>query len=84
MSFKPCVGCGWCCLSDQCEVSHRKYGYRPRCPDLFWDEDAQRYVCLLMLDPVAGETARRELFAGQGCCAPLTTWRENVRNRDND
>lgn len=84
MSSKPCVGCGWCCLSDQCEVSHRKYGYRKRCPDLFWDEQLNRYVCLLMLDPELGAEARKQLFEGQGCCAPLMHWRDDVRNRDND
>lgn len=48
---KPCVGCGWCCLTDPCMESHRKYGYMRRCPDLFWDEEKQRYMCGMMLDP---------------------------------
>ncbi|MEF2145485.1 MAG: hypothetical protein V3573_08570 [Desulfovibrionaceae bacterium] len=78
------MGCGWCCISDQCEVSHRKYGYMRRCPDLYWDETAKRYLCRTMSDPVQGEDARRQLFEGQGCCAPLTHWREDVRNRDED
>lgn len=84
MSSKPCVGCGWCCLSDPCEVSHRKYGYTKRCPDLYWDDTLKRYLCGLMEDESEGEDARRELFEGQGCCAPLMTWRDDVRNRDND
>ncbi|NDV28713.1 hypothetical protein [Desulfovibrio sp. JC010] len=84
MSGKPCVGCGWCCISDQCEVSHRKYGYMKRCPDLFWDESMNRYICLLMSDPDEGEDAKRQLFEGLGCCAPLMTWRDDVRNRDGD
>lgn len=54
-----------------------------RCPDLFWDEEMGRYLCLLMADPDQGADARRELFQGQGCCAPLMDWRDNVRNRDN-
>lgn len=84
MSSEPCVGCGWCCLSDPCDVSHRRYGYRPRCPDLFWDQAGERYVCLLMQDPLVGEETRKLLGAGQGCCAPLMTWRNEVRNRDKD
>jgi hypothetical protein len=43
-----------------------------------------RYVCTLMLDPVEGEKFRRELFAGDGCCAPLNCWRDDVRNRDDE
>lgn len=82
MSSEPCVGCGWCCLTDPCEVSHRKYGYKRRCPELYWDRQAGRYLCALMDDPEEGEAARRSLFQGQGCCAPLNPWRGNVRNRD--
>ncbi len=82
MPSKPCVGCGCCCLSDPCEVSHRLYGYMPRCPDLLWDEAASRYVCLLMRDPERGAEVRAALGAGQGCCAPLNAWRADVRNRD--
>ncbi|NDV23783.1 hypothetical protein FMS18_13800 [Desulfovibrio sp. JC022] len=81
---KPCVGCGWCCISDQCEVSHRKYGYVRRCPDLLWSQDQGRYICLLMGHPEEGDDAKRQLFEGEGCCAPLMTWRDDVRNRDHD
>ena len=84
MSTKPCVGCGWCCISDQCEVSHRKYGYMKRCPDLLWDEKLNRYICLLMGDSEEGEEAKRQLFEGLGCCAPLIKWRHYNRNRDMD
>jgi hypothetical protein len=41
-------------------------------------------MCLLMMDPDEGDAARREQFEGQGCCAPLMHWRNDVRNRDND
>jgi hypothetical protein len=78
----PCVGCGWCCLHAPCETSHRKYGYRTRCPDLLWDETQRRYLCLLMLAPKTRETTRREQSEGRGCCAPTNPWREDVRNRD--
>lgn len=48
MSHVPCVGCGWCCLSDQCLVSHHLHGYLPRCPELLWNAALDRYLCLLM------------------------------------
>lgn len=82
MADTPCTGCGWCCLTDPCEYSHRRYGYLRRCPDLSWDAAANRYLCKAMSDPERGAQARYENFAGQGCCAPLNPWREDVRNRD--
>ncbi|XPV77077.1 MAG: hypothetical protein ACNI27_03915 [Desulfovibrio sp.] len=84
--LKPldCIGCGWCCLHDPCEVSHDLYGYLPRCPELAWKEDAKRYVCLLVLDEHREQEARRRLFVGEGCCARDNEWRNNIRNRDDD
>ncbi|WP_319469110.1 hypothetical protein [uncultured Pseudodesulfovibrio sp.] len=81
---KPCVGCGWCCLTDPCMFSHRLYGYTKRCPAIHWDEEQNRYICKLMLDPEKGEEARSSQHEGQGCYAPLNSWRDDVRNRDND
>jgi len=81
---QDCVGCGWCCLTDPCMDSHRKYGYMRRCPDLFWDEDKSRYMCAMMLDPEIGEQVKKSQHAGQGCYAPRNSWREDVRNRDDD
>ncbi|MDR3045970.1 MAG: hypothetical protein LBU75_17175 [Desulfovibrio sp.] len=124
MPHVPCVGCGWCCLSDQCQVSHRLHGYVPRCPELIWDAPLGRYLCLLMAPRRAGpgqspdtshpdtshpetpppETPRpatsgpatsgpatsgpatpgpdlTELRQGLGCCAPLCSWRRDVRDR---
>ncbi|THB63616.1 MAG: hypothetical protein D6E12_16540 [Desulfovibrio sp.] len=82
MSLTPCVGCGWCCLSDQCPTSHRKHGFLPRCPELLWDEEARRYTCVLMADPEHGAEYRYEIGEGEGCCAPLNSFRNEVRNRD--
>ncbi len=80
----PCVGCGWCCLSDPCVESHILYGYQKRCPDLYWDDAAGRYQCRLAEDPVRGERFRFLLGVGEGCCARFNAWREDVRNRDDD
>ncbi len=81
---KPCVGCGWCCLQDPCMESHRRYGYMRRCPDIIWDEEAGRYLCGLMLNPETAEQFKRSQHAGEGCYAPLNSWRDDVRNRDED
>ena len=55
-----------------------RYGYRERCPDIFWDENAGRYLCRRAADPAF----RAVLAMGEGCCAPLIAWRDAVRNRD--
>jgi len=81
MSSLPCVGCGWCCLDNPCETSHRRHGYVGRCPDLAWDPGQGRYLCGLVLDPELGATVRAEQFVGEGCCAPLNAWRGDVRDR---
>jgi len=84
MSDVPCIGCGWCCMTDPCDYSHRKYGQLRRCPDLYWDPRANRYFCGLMGDAEQGVEVRRQNFEGQGCCAPLNPWRADVRNRDGE
>lgn len=84
MSHTPCVGCGWCCLSDQCQVSHGLHGYLPRCPELVWDGALGRYLCLLMAPDRAASGPLpdlAELRQGLGCCAPLCSWRHDVRCR---
>ncbi|MGE4468533.1 MAG: hypothetical protein AB7D47_00195 [Desulfovibrio sp.] len=78
------MGCGWCCLHDQCDLSHRLHGYCRRCPDLFWSEEQGRYLCALVDDPEHGAEARRALFLGRGCCNPRSGWRQDVRNRDGE
>ena len=82
MSYLPCVGCGWCCLHDQCTDSMRRHGYLPRCPELFWSDEAGRYLCLTMLEGESGDGIRRDQHTGGGCCAPLNSWRQDIRNRD--
>lgn len=82
MSSLPCVGCGWCCLQDPCVESHIRYGYLPRCPDLYWHEASGCYRCRMAEDPVIGERIRRLLGVGDGCCAPLNSWRADVRDRE--
>jgi hypothetical protein len=76
------VGCGWCCLTDQCEESHRLHGYQKRCPEIRWDTAANRYLCDLAKHPTRGEEFRKALAMGEGCCARFNGWRGDVRDRD--
>jgi hypothetical protein len=73
-----CVGCGWCCLDNPCEVSQLAYGYTPRCPALKWT--GARYVCGLVVSPVPGVDLS-PLFVGEGCCARHNAWRADVKDR---
>ena len=76
--LSACVGCGWCCLNDQCVESRILHGYKRRCPEIFWDEALKLYRCKL-----SGSQRMRLLLAmGEGCCAPLNSWRDDVRDRD--
>lgn len=77
----PCVGCGWCCLSDPCNVSHELYGYQQRCPALVWSGPMNRYLCGLMIEGDEREERSRALFRGEGCCARHNPWRDDVRER---
>ena len=81
---KPCVGCGWCCIQDPCMESHRRYGYMRRCPDLFWDDKAGRYMCGLMLDPETAEETKRSQHAGQGCYRAAQFLASGCSHRDGD
>ena len=74
----PCLGCGWCCLDNPCEVSHSVYGYAPRCPALVWT--GTRYACDLVLNPQPGVDLG-PLFVGEGCCARHNPWRLDVKKR---
>ena len=60
----------------------RRYGYLPRCPDLFWSDEQRRYLCRAMLEGEAQAAVRFNQHADKGCCAPLNSWRQDVRNRD--
>lgn len=84
MKVKTCVGCGFCCLKAICEVGARLYGPGvTQCPALEWKES--RYVCKLMeLPGDQGLAYRLELYAGEGCCAGLNTWRQDVKDRTSE
>ena len=60
----------------------RRYGYMPRCPDLLWSNEQRRYLCRAMLEGESQDTVRFNQHTGKGCCAPLNSWRQDVRNRD--
>jgi hypothetical protein len=80
-SGPACVGCGWCCLHDQCDYSHRLHGYVRRCPELVWDRGRGRYLCALVGNPEHDAAIRGNQFIDQGCCARANPWRAEVRFR---
>jgi len=79
----PCVGCGYCCIKIPCSAAVRLYGSNiTECPQLKWDENMSRYFCGLMTIPgPIGDEYRKELYAGEGCCCSLNSWRNDVQRR---
>jgi len=83
MKVQPCVGCGHCCITAKCGAAQRLYPAADRCPKLRWDEGEGRYFCELMeLPGEVGLAYRKELYAGEGCCQNLNSWRLDVKRRD--
>jgi len=69
-----CIGCGFCCLKAKCGASQRLYPGADVCPALEWNEE--RHICHLMeLPGTLGELYREGLYAGEGCCSGLNSWR---------
>ena len=75
MSIKECIGCGFCCTKAKCAAGARLYPTaKGVCPALKWN--GTRHVCDLMEIPGAlGAQYRKELYAGEGCCMNLNSWR---------
>jgi len=76
-----CIGCGFCCLKTKCGAGTRIYSEATPCPALKWN--GERHVCdLMQLHGTLGETYKEELYAGEGCCSGLNSWRrEPIVNR---
>lgn len=73
---KECIGCGYCCSTALCDAAVRLYGkvVLP-CPALKWNGSKNR--CELMSLPGnLGEWYRKSLYAGEGCCSNLNSWRK--------
>lgn len=76
-----CVGCGFCCIKTPCHVAMRLYPGVKHCPQLQWE--GSRYICGLMtLQGDLGADYRKQLYAGDGCCCSLNTWRRDVKQRE--
>jgi hypothetical protein len=81
MKTYECIGCGFCCYKAKCVAGQRLYSSATICPLLLWN--GQRYVCDLMSIPGnVGFAYRKELYAGEGCCMNLNTWRQNIKERN--
>jgi hypothetical protein len=70
---KQCVGCGYCCITAMCSIGLHVFGKVGKCPALTWN--GHRYICEI------ADLFVNALNIGKGCCAPLNTWRERVRER---
>ena len=72
--YDPCIGCGFCCTKTMCGAGLRVHGINiVPCPSLEWNGD--RHVCKLMTTPGdLGDRYKKELYAGEGCCANLNSW----------
>lgn len=77
---RKCVGCGHCCLKGICVAGYlRMQTDKPvkRCVYLKWS--GSRYICELV------QKWPKEfgvvLNIGEGCCQPLNTWRNDVKDR---
>ena len=78
-----CTGCGFCCMKAPCDASVRLYPGAKRCPQLIWSDKDNRYNCgLMQLPGNVGFEFRQELYAGEGCCSNLNSWRFDVKKRD--
>ncbi len=72
-----CVGCGYCCLAVPCFYSAKKHGPQPKCPELKWDDEKKRYVCLEHDNPELSHL----MGVGCPCSSNLNTWRKDVKFR---
>ncbi len=81
LRIKDCIGCGFCCTKAKCSAGNRLYAAADVCTALEWN--GERHVCKLMeLPGIIGERYRKELYAGEGCCAGINSWRtEKLQNR---
>lgn len=79
---KPCVGCGFCCNKAPCALaSSLGLAKDGKCKELLWASG--RYWCGLMLDAPKVDDRdenwyKRHLCAGEGCCSPLNSIRQEI------
>jgi len=77
---KPCVGCGYCCKKSPCFIAMSMgIADHGRCLALYWN--GEMYRCRLI---ETNTSKARELFADEGCCSPLNSWRRDVRERNTE
>ena len=83
------VGSGYCCHKAACTegvAAHPDYKGGP-CPSLRWvqflasSEGVGRHLCGLIVDADGAEAdrLRKSIGVGEGCCSPLNSWRNDVK-----
>ena len=81
---RQCVGCGYCCKKAMCavgqgvSVNHSLTVMDQECQFLVWHKEDDKYRCILAMD---SPKYAKMILAGAGCCSPLNTWRQDVRER---
>jgi len=76
---RPCKGCGYCCHKAMCAPGVMLVGKMERhCPGLYWDSSENKYRCAYAKN---NNTFAAAIWAGEGCCSPLNSWRKDVRKR---
>ena len=80
ITAKPCVGCGYCCMSAWCAVAESLFEHSDKhqiCPALRWGHETQRYWCSI------ADRYLEELAIGAGCCSGLcNSWRSDIKQRE--
>ncbi len=72
MTFRPCIGSGYCCKQAPCGIGLQLHGPVAPCPSL--ENDGERHWCGAVRNaPTDAERERlvSELAIGAGCCSPL-------------
>lgn len=76
--WEPCVGSGHCCTKSPCHLAYARLGAAAvaPCPQLRFDEEADRHVCGFYVDAETEEervALKKSLSIGKGCCSTMST-----------
>lgn len=63
---QPCNHCGFCCLTDLCEVAKEKTGKIDGPCEFLESNNAGEHLCSLV---VANNALQHAIGVGKGCCA---------------
>lgn len=83
MVKQPCVGCGYCCMKSPCGSYLKDHLVHiwdwEGCPELVFEDG--RHWCRLMMEGPDRDRVKEEQKAGQNCCSPCNSWRDELVDR---